>query len=357
MFKKILFYTISVVLFLHAGYDDEFGIEIDTTSIINEDSSKFSNYGIGGSFQMSRYVVSPRFDLNYVNVSDFSGVDSLFKTSINGVYEFENHTRVLPYTLFGLGYEKVTPEIKDSFESHIFAQMGLGLAYKLDYGYKIKFEGKMLQILGGDKEENEMILAFGMSFPLGHVRKKAHIHKRRRAMPHKIQPLIPILVDEPFANNCTIKINQPDKDRDGIEDRLDQCPNTPCNFIVDSYGCPIKLTLRINFAIGSAKIKSDSIGKIDRFSKFLFRNKGSFVRVIGHTDSVGTDEANMALSIQRANSVVNRLLELGVSPSRIKAEGRGERQPLVSNYTDEGKSKNRRIEIILSYPDKYRGVD
>ena len=126
--------------------------------------------------------------------------------------------------------------------------------------------------------------------------------------------------------------------------------------MVDSYGCPVKLTLRINFSIGSAHIEENSTHKIENFATFLLRNRGSMVRVIGHTDSVGKDADNLALSIKRANAVVNKLLEMGVSPSRIKAEGKGERQPIVSNDTDEGKSQNRRIEIILSYPNINRGV-
>ncbi len=333
----------SVVL-SYGSSNDEIGFNVMTTSIINEDSSKFSNYGLGGSFQMSRYIVSPRFDLDYVSISDYSGVDSLFKGSINGVYEFENHTKVLPYGLIGLGYEKVTPDIKDRFESHPFVQAGVGLAYKLTQGYKMKIEAKKLQILSGKNEENEMILSFGVSFPLGYRKKKTI----KRV--HRVQPLIPVLVDEPQQEKCPKKINGADRDRDGVEDRVDQCPNTPCDFVVDSYGCPIKLTLRINFAIGSAYIEENSIHKIEKFATFLLKNRGSMVKVIGHTDSVGTDANNLRLSLKRANAVVNKLLEMGVSQSRIKADGRGERQPLVSNHTDEGKSKNRRIEIILSYP-------
>ena len=344
MLKKVLFYIMSSAVLSYGNFNDEVGFNITTTSIINEDSSKFSNYGIGGSFQMSRYIVSPRFDLEYVDISDYSGVNSLLKGSINGVYEFENHTRVLPYGLIGLGYERVTPELKDRFESHPFVQGGFGLAYKLTHGYKMKFEAKKLKILSGNNEGNEMMLSFGVSYPLGYRAKK--IVKRVR----RVQPLIPILVDEPKKERCPKKIIGADRDRDGVEDRLDQCPSTPCNFVVDSYGCPIKMTMRINFDIGSADIKEDSIYKISNFAHFLLRNRGSMVRVIGHTDSVGSDADNLALSIKRANAVVNKLLEMGVSPSRIKAEGKGERQPLVSNSTDEGKSKNRRIEIILSYP-------
>jgi OOP family OmpA-OmpF porin len=362
MIKKILFYTMSLVVLTYGSHNDEVGFNVSTTSIINEDHSKFSNYGFGGSFQMSRYVVSPRFDLDYVGVSDYKGVNSLFKASVNGVYEFENSTRVLPYGLMGLGYERVTPEVKNNFESHLFVQLGLGLAYTLSNEYKMRFETKRLQILSGNKEENEMILSLGMSFPLGY-KEKVKVKKVPRS-----RPIIPVFINippsnippfniptntptfTPPSNRCPKKINAPDKDRDGVEDRIDQCPNTPCAFVVDSYGCPVKLTLRINFAIGSARIKEDSMHKIANFATFLIRNRGSMVKIIGHTDSVGTDLDNLALSIKRAHAVVNKLLEMGVSPSRITAEGRGEREPLVSNYTNEGKRQNRRIEIILSYP-------
>lgn len=350
MIKKILFYTLSSVVLAYGSYNDEVGFNFTTTSIFNEDSSKFSNYGVGASFQMSRYIVSPRFDLDYVSVSDYSGVNSLFKGSVNGVYEFENSTRVLPYVLIGLGYERVTPEVKDLFESHPFVQGGLGLAYKLNRGYKMRFEARKLQILSGNNEENEMILSFGVSFPLGYKEKRPIKRVRR------VQPLIPILVDEPRKEKCPKKISGADADRDGVTDRIDQCPNTPCDFVVDSYGCPVKLTLRINFSIGSAHIEESSTHKIENFATFLLRNRGSMVRVIGHTDSVGKDADNLALSIKRANAVVNKLLEMGVSQSRIKAEGKGERQPIVSNHTDEGKSQNRRIEIILSYPNINRGI-
>jgi OOP family OmpA-OmpF porin len=344
MIKRILFYTMSLVVLVYGSHNDEVGFNASTTSIINEKYSKFSNYGFGGSFQMSRYVVSPRFDLDYVGISGYSGVNSLFKGSVNGVYEFENSTRVLPYGLVGLGYERVTPEVKNNFESHLFAQLGVGLAYKLSHGYKMRFEAKRLQILSGNNEENEMILALGMSFSLGYKEKRVVRTVQR------IQPLIPMVIDNSTLNSCPIKTSKPDRDRDGIEDRRDQCPNTPCDFAVDSYGCPIKLTLRINFAIGSARIEENSVNKIANFATFLLRNRGSMVKIIGHTDSVGKDPDNLALSIKRAHAVVNKLLEMGVSPSRIKAEGRGEREPLVSNNTDKGKRQNRRIEIILSYP-------
>jgi outer membrane protein OmpA-like peptidoglycan-associated protein len=71
------------------------------------------------------------------------------------------------------------------------------------------------------------------------------------------------------------------------------------------------------------------------------------ILVIGHTDNVGTDRFNQRLSEGRANSVRNDLIQRGIDPERIEAEGRGESQPITTNDTDEGRAQNRRVEFIL----------
>ncbi|MCH9739638.1 MAG: OmpA family protein [Epsilonproteobacteria bacterium] len=206
----------------------------------------------------------------------------------------------------------------------------------------------MLQILGGNEdEEHEAILTVGMSFPLK--------SKPQRVVLQRVQPLKPVIVKQRVPvyidrNKCPKKISAPDRDRDGVEDYRDQCPNTPCDFSVDSYGCPIKTTLRINFATGSSRIEYYSMRRVENFANFLIRNRGSVVKIVGHTDSVGSAVSNLALSQRRASAVANKLIELGVSPARISSEGRGENHPIASNQTVEGKRQNRRIEAILSYP-------
>jgi OOP family OmpA-OmpF porin len=332
---------------------NELGINVGATSIQNESGSRFSNMGFGLSYQMSKYMVSPRVDLDYVSINDFEGVDSLLKLSINGLYEFETSSALLPYALFGLGYENVSSEVKGSFESHPFVQGGLGVGYLLKNGYKAKLEGKMLQILGGDDENNEMIITLGMSIPIGNTHTK-HKKKRRvirRTQTKIIRQKIPVYIDK---SQCRQKINRPDRDRDGIEDRIDQCPNTPCDFTVDGYGCPVKATLRINFATASARIEPHSIARVQNFANFLLRNRGSMVKIVGHTDSVGKNSYNLSLSQRRAKSVANKLIEFGVSPARISSRGMGESRPVANNATAYGKRQNRRIEAILSYPNSRR---
>ena len=70
---------------------------------------------------------------------------------------------------------------------------------------------------------------------------------------------------------------------------LDQCPNTPCYFVVDSYGCPIKATLMILFDTDKYVIKDESMGKVQRFAEFLMGNRGTTVKVVGHTDNIADD--------------------------------------------------------------------
>jgi len=359
MNKKALLPIILITSLYSQITPNELGINVGITSINNHSGSKFNNKGVGITYQLDKYIVMPRFDLDYVKISDFSDkrVDSLIKSSINGVYEIENNTIVVPYIMGGVGYEHVSDEVKNVFESHLFLQGGLGVNYTFDEGYKAQLEGKILQIIGGHNEDNEVIFNFGMSFPLIYRPKIKKIKRRSppkrrivRVLPSPPRPQAPKRVVVPVENRCPIKISAPDRDRDGVADRFDKCPNTPCGYIVDNFGCPIRVTLRINFPFNSYDIPNYSIPKIRRFAQFLLRNRDSKVLIEGHTDSVGSQKKNLLLSQKRAEAVADMLVALGVNPNRITTIGRGESMPIASNSTEEGRRKNRRIEAILTYP-------
>jgi OOP family OmpA-OmpF porin len=88
---------------------------------------------------------------------------------------------------------------------------------------------------------------------------------------------------------------------------------------------------------GRAKL-DDLVGKV----------KGINLEVIiavGHTDSVGTDAYNQRLSVRRAEAVKAYLVSRGIEKNRVYTEGKGEKQPVASNRTAEGRAKNRRVEI------------
>jgi len=140
-----------------------------------------------------------------------------------------------------------------------------------------------------------------------------------------------------------------DGDKDGVADYKDNCLKTPLRLKVDIHGCSIAKELKLNFASNSDKILKESYPKVVEFAKFLKLYPRYKVQVVGHTDSQGKEAANMKLSQARALSVKNALIKEGIDASRIASSGRGEFDPIASNKTKEGREKNRRIEVKLSY--------
>jgi len=343
MIKKGIIYSLLTLTLLNAESTESIiGINVGIISTKNDNGTKFENPTIGITYQNNSYVVMPRVDLEYVKLKN-EQADSLLKASINGIYEFENSTNTTPYAVAGLGYESVGGATKKVFESHPFIQGGGGVKIDIPQDYKVTVEGKFLQILGGNNEGNELILTAGISIPLGSKKVEKAVVEPRVMLP----VLIPTPTVVPIKN---VLIESSDIDKDGVEDNFDQCPATPLNFTVDKYGCSIKATLKINFETNSAKIKKYSLSRVDKFAQFLLKSKGSTVKIIGHTDSRGSQSDNLSLSKRRANSVAKALVLRGISSGRITAEGKGESMPIASNKTEVGRAENRRIEVELTYP-------
>ena len=101
------------------------------------------------------------------------------------------------------------------------------------------------------------------------------------------------------------------------------------------------------FATNKTRILSRSEEALNDLYMYLARNPQVRIKIVGHTDSVGKDEANQKLSDGRANEVMKDLIERGISADRLQAEGRGETQPIDTNDTEEGRQNNRRVEIEI----------
>jgi outer membrane protein OmpA-like peptidoglycan-associated protein len=101
------------------------------------------------------------------------------------------------------------------------------------------------------------------------------------------------------------------------------------------------------FATNKTRILSRSEEALQALYMYLARNPQVRIKIVGHTDNVGKDAANQKLSDGRANEVMKDLIERGIAPERIEAEGRGESQPIDTNDTEEGRQNNRRVEIEI----------
>ena len=103
----------------------------------------------------------------------------------------------------------------------------------------------------------------------------------------------------------------------------------------------------ILFDTGSANIQPQSMGIIRQISQVLQQDSSLKLKIVGHTDSDGSDESNMKLSKDRAQAVKNALVSVyGVSSDRLVSEGKGESEPVGDNGTADGKAQNRRVEFI-----------
>ena len=103
----------------------------------------------------------------------------------------------------------------------------------------------------------------------------------------------------------------------------------------------------ISFAVGRSDIQPNFAPVLDQFAAGLRNNANTDVRIVGHTDSTGSDAINNPLSMDRAASTRNYLTARGVDGRRIVIEGMGERYPIATNDTAEGRARNRRVEIFV----------
>jgi OmpA-OmpF porin, OOP family len=106
------------------------------------------------------------------------------------------------------------------------------------------------------------------------------------------------------------------------------------------------VALYINFDIDKATIKPESQPVIDQIIALLNESADLKVSIEGHTDNTGTAQRNKILSEQRAQSVVSAVMKGGIGKERLSGKGWGQEKPIAGNDTDEGRAKNRRVEIV-----------
>ncbi len=107
-----------------------------------------------------------------------------------------------------------------------------------------------------------------------------------------------------------------------------------------------KAILYINFDSGKATIKKESMPIVGQIIEMMKQATEIRLSVEGHTDNVGSNESNQKLSEARAKAVVEAIVKGGIDASRLSSAGFGEEKPIADNSTEEGKAKNRRVELI-----------
>ncbi len=117
---------------------------------------------------------------------------------------------------------------------------------------------------------------------------------------------------------------------------------------MDDGGLLVRLPAAHGFAPNSPSPTAALRGLLDQIIPPLREHEDNDVLILGHTDSIGSEVYNLSLSIQRAEAVMDYLLAGGLSLARLRADGRGESEPIADNGSEEGRATNRRVELVLS---------
>jgi OOP family OmpA-OmpF porin len=138
-----------------------------------------------------------------------------------------------------------------------------------------------------------------------------------------------------------------DLDKPELPRGLDKGPATSIGAALDVQGSAVLDDLV--FASGAATLSDGDYPSLAAVAAWLQANPDATIALVGHTDASGSLAANIALSERRAEAVAQAMVDLhGADPVRIAAEGVGFLAPRATNQTDEGRQKNRRVEVIVT---------
>jgi outer membrane protein OmpA-like peptidoglycan-associated protein len=118
------------------------------------------------------------------------------------------------------------------------------------------------------------------------------------------------------------------------------------NALLDALNKDGFIALYINFDTGKSELKSDGEATVKEIAAMLKAAPAMKISIEGHTDNVGTAASNQKLSEARAKAVMDAVAKAGIAKDRLAAKGLGQTVPIADNRTDEGKAKNRRVELV-----------
>lgn len=351
-------------------------------SHVFDDSQRNSDNGMGGYLSFG----APVNQLIGYEVSGFyHGFDSDGPTGaewkdyglkLDGLFFYSRNASFSPYFGLGVGVAKTKLETAPAGGStDPFADIGLGfLSYlkSTDLGFRadVRYRWINPDNFPGVGNFGEPVVRVGLVVPIGERgagSDESSLPPGSRISAGKITPNdadgdgvlndadkcpgTPAgwLID---ATGCPI-----DSDHDGVPDNLDKCPGTAPGVAVDAKGCPVSGAAagpnrsfeNVNFAYDKSDLTDYAKALLDNTANVI----GGLVQkypslkidVSGHTDWVGTDAYNQALSERRANTVKSYLTRKGVDAARINTSAFGETKPIAPNETEEGRALNRRTEV------------
>jgi OmpA-OmpF porin, OOP family len=249
-------------------------------------------------------------------------------------YSFGDRTTLTPFLIAGIAgaYNDTLPDSDDDWSWLANAGVGFVTGPLTERG-QIRFRGEARYVYDDFQDGYaEPRVNLGIEIPLFEER----------------------TVEMPPAQETVRTIEVPtglkDTDGDGVVDDKDQCPDTPAGARVDGDGCPFDKVIDlkgVTFEFNKTRLRPDAQTILDWAVGILKKYPDMQVEIAGHTDNIGTDEYNQQLSEGRAQAVKDYFVAQGVPESQMAVRGYGESEPRDSNDTEEGRERNRRVELRI----------
>jgi len=212
--------------------------------------------------------------------------------------------------------------------------VGAGLEYSTKIGVGLRAE---LITFDSDAQYAQL----GLIFRHGRKPRQEPVYTPEpvaEAVPEKVEVTPP-----PLA----VQVAPLDSDGDGVVDNLDRCSSTTASVLVDEKGCAVfdGVLEGVNFYSASEQLTPTAQTILDGVARTLKQYPKARINVNAHTDASGSESYNQNLSIKRANSVVEYLSRKGVNRRLLVPKAFGESRPIANNGTEEGRARNRRVEL------------
>lgn len=328
------------------------------------DNKRHTEDGIGGALLIGK-PISPRVNLEgHLFYTTFDGEDGGGDFDLGALgmdviaFPFDSGLFGIAGLAFGSGDAEVQSgsgsALNDDNEDSIVLDAGLGyLIGPFDFlnqgGLRVEARARFDQRTdSGVDDLVEPVISAGLLFPFGAPPSAAE------TPPESPADVVPVVAPA-------------DADGDGVADDLDQCPDTPAGTVVDASGCAVQPSTGamdaqsdltgavvgdsfvlegVNFDFDQAEIRPDAKDILDGVTQKLIQTAPEVkVEIGGHTDELGESAYNQQLSERRAKAVSRYLQAGGVADERLTERGYGESEPVAPNDSEEGRQKNRRVEL------------
>jgi len=273
--------------------------------------------------------------------SDLGFDADITRWHLDALYYLKPRGKVHPYLATGVGQLDRDWDVPNGNLDDVDEEINFGGGAHYFFTDRFSLRGDARYFHGTGSDTADFVVSLALSYSFG-----------KRAGSTAAAAAVPVAA-------AAVEAAPVDSDGDGVMDDDDACPGTPRGAKVDARGCEMRfvagesIRLDVRFDFDSAEVDDSYLDDIEEFADFMKRHPEQTAVIEAHTDSMGPEAYNEALSRRRAASVIEILTQrFGIASDRLVPKGVGETSPVADNATAEGRAQNRRVMVNLSTEDR-----